>query len=221
MYSQKWSQINDYPLDYFELLYQYYAAAGIRLPVTYYSLDLSNSVHDSSVLMGGAYETTGEFSGYLWKKILMLPVYNMEQVNYIMNADETGVGFDNRQTTLFIPTSYEIRPIVHDFIMYDQIQQRDDPFDSPSELYEVVNIEKATASKISFWKLSLKGTSNISKNALEQQLCGDFTFVDYEKKIFRTSDAIHLTKQRLKNSIVGVNNFYKDRIGLYSDQLSE
>jgi len=220
MYSQKWSQINEYPLDYFELLYQYYSSAGIRLPVTYYNLDLPNSVFDDEHLDGGSYEIMGNLSGYLWKKILMLPVYNIEQINFTLDGDETGVGFHNRQTTLFIPTSYEFQPMIHDFLIYDQIQWRQDPFQAELPMYEVINMEKASTTNISFWKLTLKGSPS-TKSQIEDQLCGNFTFVDYEKKIYRTSDAIYLTKQREKNSNLKINDFYKEQIGLYVNNTNE
>jgi len=214
MYNQKWAQINEYPLDYFELLYQYYSTAGVRVPVTYYNLDLPNSVHDSDTLMGGSYETMGNLSGYLWKKILMLHVYNLEQINFTLNADESGVGFHNKMTSLFIPTTYEFLPAIHDFMIYDQIQWRSDPFRDEIPMYEVVNLEKASSAQISFWKLTLKGSSR-TKHEIEKQLSGNFTFVDYEKKIYRTSDAIYLAKQMEKNSNLAVNGFFKEQIGLY------
>ncbi len=220
MYSQKWLQINEYPLDYFELLYQYYSAAGIRLPVTYYNFDLPNSVKDDEVLDGGSYELMGNLSGYLWKKIMMLPVYNIEQINFALNADESGVGFQGKQTSLFIPTSYEFQPMIHDFLMYDQIMWRQDPFQADTPLYEVVNMEKASTANISFWRLTLQGSSK-TKEQIEQQLSGNFTFVDYEKRIYRTSDAIHLTKQRVKNSSIPLNDFFRERIGLYVDNVPE
>ncbi len=220
MYSQKWAQINEYPLDYFELLYQYYSAAGIRVPVTYYNLDLPNSVYEDERLDNGAYEQMGNLSGYLWKKILMLQVYNIEQINFALNADDTGVGFQGKQTTLFVPTSYEFQPMIHDILIYDQIQMRDDPFQADIPLYEVVNMEKASSAHISFWRLTLQGSSK-SKWQIEKQLSGNFTFVDYEKKIYRTSDAIDLTKQRVRNSALKVNDFYKEQIGLYVDNTPE
>lgn len=214
MYSQKWYHINEYPVDYFELLYQYYAACGMQVPVTYYNLDMPNSVQDCEMLMGGTYEEMGNLSGYVWKKILMLPVYNFEQVNFTLNADESGVGFHNKTSTVWIPTVYEFQPMIHDYIIYDQIQWRQDPFQADIPMYRVVNMEKASNANISFWRLTLQGASKI-KEQIENQLSGNFTFVDYEKKIYRTSDAINLTKQRMKNGNLMVNKFFKEQIGLY------
>jgi len=91
-----------------------------------------------------------------------------------------------------------------------------DPFKSDVSMYEVVNLEKAFSAQISFWKVTIQGSTK-TKDQIEEQLSGNFTFVDYEKKIYRTSDAIHLTKQRLKNSKLKLNDFFKEQIGLYVD----
>ena len=72
MYNQKWFSLNDYPLDYYELLYLYYATCGRSVPATYYSLDLNNSICDKNVLSGGPYEKIGSLSGLLWNKILYM-----------------------------------------------------------------------------------------------------------------------------------------------------
>lgn len=218
MYNQKWYSINEYPLDYFELLYQYYASFGVRTPVTYYNLDLPNSVIDDNVLLGGSYELTGNLSGYLWKKILILPVYNIEQVAFPLTADEEGVGFQDRTTTMFIPTIYEFRPYVHDFMIYDQITWRDNPFKADVPVYEVVNVEKASSAEITFWRINLRSSSK-TKQKIENQLSGNFTFVDYEKQIYRTSDAIFLSRLQLKNSKLKVNDFFKEHVGLYVEEV--
>ena len=218
MFNQKWFNINQYPLDYYEFLYQYYSAFGVRTPVTYYSLDLSNSVYDGDLLDGGTYEQMGNLSGLLWKKINMLPVYQLEQLNFAMNADESGVYYPNLATSFYLPASYELRPRVHDFMVYEQISERDDPFKASLPMYEVVNVEKATSADVTFWKVVLNNTSR-SKRDIEDQLSGNFTFVDFEKQIYPTSDAILLQKFILKNSNLKVNDFWKQHIGLYAETL--
>lgn len=214
MFNQKWVSINDYSLDYYELLYQYYATCGKSQPATYYSLDISKSVIDSQVLMGGSYEMTGDLSGWLWKKIMMVQVYNFEPTQFNLMADEEGVSFKDRVSTLWMPSVYELKPTVHDLVCYDFITSRDDAFRDQLPLWEVVNVEKAGSTGLTFWKVSLKSTFR-RKEAVEKQLSGNYTFVDYEKHIFKTSDAISLGKLQLKNSNLKINNFYKDSIGLY------
>lgn len=216
MYSQKWYSYYDYPLDYFELLYQYYAASGIRTPVTYYSYDIANSVIDKDVLAGGAYEMFGTRSGMRWMKINMLPVYGLEQLQLATNADEHGVQFLSN-TSFYIPSIYEIQPHVHDFLIYDQLQNRDDPFKQALNMYEVINIEKASQTKITFWKATLRNFGYYVDD-IEHQLSGNYTFVDYEKQIYNTQDAIHLQKLLIKNNKLRVNDFYNNVSGLYMEK---
>lgn len=218
MSSQKWYQLNEYPLDYFELLYKYYAASGVRTNVTYYNLDLPNSVYDYDLLGAGSYEQMGNLSGMLWKKILLLPIYNIEQMSFTMNADERGVGFPDSMATAFIPTIYEFRPHVHDFIIYDHIRERSNPFKSEIPMYEIVNLEMASTAEITFWRLNLRATLRV-KDDIEDHLSGNYTFVDYEKQIYKTSDAIQIHRLMEKNNQILINNLFNEKIGLYSEKI--
>jgi len=220
MYTQKWYSINEYPLDYYELIFQYYAPFLHDTPITYYNLDLVNSVADKEVLVGGSYELMGDLSGYLWKKIVMLPVYNIEQVQFTLNSDEAGVAFSNRTTTFFIPSIYEFRPMIHDHFLWDQIAWRDDSFMASTPLYEVINVEKQSSTELTFWKITAKSTSK-TKPQIEKQLSGNYSFVDYEKQIYKTSDAIALTKLMVKNSKLKVNDFFKEKVGLYLEETEQ
>ncbi len=219
MTNQKWSQINEYPLDYYELIYQYYSAADHnQVPVTYYNLDISNSVLDTEVLDAGSYEMMGEYSGWLWKKILMLPVYNLEAVDLTMNADETGVTNQNQQTTLYIPQVYEIIPKVHDHLIYDQLSWRNDSFKSNLQMFEVMNISKSSDADVTFWKLMLKASSK-TKEQIEQQLSSNLTFVNYEKRIYTTDDAIYFARQMDKNINLDMKDLFNNKLGTYTEQI--
>jgi hypothetical protein len=220
MYSQKWFAINEYPLDYFELLYQYYASFGVRTPITYYNFDVENSVGDKSLLNAGAYEVIGNLSGYLWRKIMMLPVYNFEQIQFAMNADESGVGFPNQQTTFFIPASYEFYPRVNDFYVYDQISWREDFLKTQAPVYQIVNLEKTSSTHITFFRVTAQ-ISQYKKDQLEKQISGTYAFVDYEKQIYKSDDAILLQSLQLKNSKLMGNNFFKENCGLYLERAPE
>ncbi len=215
MYSQKWYTYYEYPLDYFELMYQYYAASGIRTPVTYYALDIPNSIIDDKVLVGGTYEKFGELSGWKWKKINMLPVYNFEQVQLMANAAELGVEFDST-TSFYLPSIYEIQPHVHDYIAYDYLQNRGDQFGQQINMFEVVNIEKTSQSKITFWKATVQTVGD--GQYLDSQLSGNYTFIDYEKKIYETRNAINLQKLLLKNTRLGINDYFDRPSGLYMEK---
>ena len=214
MYNQKWVSLNDYSLDYFELLFQYYATCGKSIPVTYYSLDIPNSTVDSTVLQGGSYEMTGDLSGWLWKKISMLQVYSFEPTQFNLTADDEGVSFKDRTSSLWIPSIYELKPAVHDFICFDFINSRNSFGGDQLPVYEVMNLEKASSTGLTFWKVILKSTFRRTQD-IDKQLSGTYTFVDYEKHIYTSSDSILLTKLQLKNSKLPVNSFYKENIGLF------
>ena len=216
MYSQKWYLNYEYPLDYFELLYNYYSCAGVRTPLTYYHLDLSNSVCDKTILNGGSYSRFGELSGMRWKKINLLPVYHMESVQLAMTSDDTGNNF-NSTTSFFLPTIYQIQPHVHDFVIYEQIKERDDPYTAYTPMYEVINIEKASQAKLTFWKAALEVSGN-TKDQIELQLSGNYTFIDYEKQIYPTSDGVFLNKMMVKNSKLNINEYFNERSGIYLEK---
>jgi hypothetical protein len=214
MYNQKWYSINEYSLDYFEFLYRYYAATAPSQPVTYYNLDLPNSVYDGKLLQAGSYELMGNLSGMLWKKISLIQAFSFEPVQFTLQSDETGVSFKDRTTSLWFPTIYELQPSVHDFVCFDWITSREDQFKAQVPLYEVVNAEKAGSSELTFWRVQLKSTHR-TKRDIESQLSGSYSFVDYEKHIYKTDDAIFLQKLMIKNEKLKVNDFYKEQIGLY------
>jgi len=214
MYNQKWYSINEYSLDYFEFLYRYYAAVAPSQPVTYYSLDLPNSVYDATLLQAGSYEMIGNLSGMRWKKITMVQAFSFEPVPFALQADETGPNFKDRTSSLWFPTVYELEPSVHDFVVYDWATSRDNELKDQLPVYEVVNLEKASSGEATFWKTQLKSTYR-RKSEIEKQLSGSYSFVDYEKHIYKTSDAVFLQRMMLKNENLKVNEFFKDRIGLY------
>ena len=218
MYNQKWMSINEYALDYFELLYQYYSTCGRSIPVTYYNLDLPNSVYDGKLLQGGSYEMIGDLSGMVWKKIFAVQCYSFEPIPFNMVADEAGVAFRDRVSSLWIPTIYELKPTVHDFVIYEHPTQRNDEFKDQLPMYQVVNTDKASSGELTFWRVSLKSDYR-KKEQIENQLSGSYVFSDFEKHIYKASDASFLAKLQLKNSKLKVNDFYKEMIGLYVENL--
>ena len=219
MYNQKWYSINEYSLDYFEYLYRYYATSAPSQPVTYYNLDLPNSVYDSKLLVAGSYELMGNLSGLLWKKISMLQAFSFEPVQFTLQSDETGPSFKDRTSSLWLPTIYELEPGPSDFVCFDWITSRDNQFKDQLPLYEVVNVEKAGSTELTFWRVQLK-SSHRRKIDIEAQLSGSYSFVDYEKHIYKTPDAIFLQRMMMRNENLKVNNFFKEQIGLYVQTIS-
>jgi len=196
------------------LLYRYYAACAVSVPVTYYNLDLPNSVYDSKLLQAGSYELTGNLSGTMWKKITMLNVYNFEQTAFSLQSDESGPSFKDRTSSFWIPTIYEFQPYIHDFVCFDWPKSRENQFKDQTPLYEIVNVEKASSTELTFWRVNLKSTFRTKKD-LDSQLSGSYSFVDFEKHIYTTPDAIFIQRMMLRNENLKVNNFFKEQIGLY------
>lgn len=214
MFNQKWYSINEYSIDYFELLYRYYATCGASQPVTYYNMDLPNSVFDSKLLNAGSYELMGDLSGNVWKKITQLQAFTFEPVQFTLQSDETGTSYKDRTSTLWFPTIYELQPYIHDFVCFDYTMTREDQFKDKVALYEVVNVEKAGTTELTFYKVQLKSTHRTKKD-IEAQLSGSYSFVDYEKHIYKTSDSIFLQKMMIRNENLKANKFFKESIGLY------
>jgi hypothetical protein len=212
---QNWFRLQHYPADYLNLVYRYYAAHGIAYICTYYHLDIPNSTLDLDQLDAGSYEIIGNLSGLVWEKIVMLPIYNTEQIQPSFSADERGFGKHDQITALNFPTLYNIQPTSRDFIHFEELPLNDSNAPNvESPMYQVVNFEKATNTFFSFWKLSAK-VSWYTKPQLEQNVREVFAFVDYEKQIYQIDTAQSLFKLLEKNSKLGTNKFYRDQVGWY------
>tara|TARA_R110000824_G_scaffold145428_1_gene313708 strand:- start:875 stop:1540 length:666 start_codon:yes stop_codon:yes gene_type:complete len=213
---QRWLSIRDYSSDYLNLVYNYYAAAGISYTCTYYNFDFPNSAIDKEMLDAGAFETTGEFSGNRWRKILLLPIYNVEQISNVFGNDERGVGKFEQASSFNIPSIYRIQPSPMDFVYFEETVLNDPnkKSDFVQPLYQVTNFEKATNTDRTFWKLGI-AVSDHKPPELDTQLSGHYTFFDYEKKIYKTEDAVEMFKLLDKNKEIPLNDYYNERCGLH------
>ena len=224
---QKFFNIQHYTNDYLQLVYRYYAEAGINYICTYYNLNIPQSVVDTEILDGGSYQLVGDKSGYLWNRVMLFPVYNTETVQNTFIADERGMGKFDQVSSFNFPTEYGLKPRIHDFVMFEEIILDDDHEQqyklqsitdfykgSSRPMYEVVHFEKATNTDVTFWKVNLK-VSYETKIELDNQLSGDFTFFDLEKHIFKTHDTTFLFKMLEKNRKLDGNDFYRSNCGFY------
>jgi hypothetical protein len=112
---QYYNRLNDYFNDFWILLYDYYSKHGQGYLVTYYNIDVSQTVWDNTNLMGGYYEKIGNYSGVRWKKILTLPVFFIGETDTIFDAQEIGLVNDGK-IEFVIPSSYGIQPYANDII---------------------------------------------------------------------------------------------------------
>lgn len=215
-FNSNWISYNEYPLDYFELLWTYYARCGKSIPATYYNLDLVNSVFDQTLLDAGSFEKVGHLSGLLWKKILTVQVYQPEQMTYNFSGTENGFGKFDQQGSLYLPSIYQINPMVHDFVIFDHIEDRENQFMAKSPVFEVVNLEKASNTEKTFWKVSLK-PSHFEKEEVDKQLSGVYSFFDYEGSIYTAKDITTLLElmEKGKETSSVLNSNFDEHSGLY------
>lgn len=204
---------------YFKLLTQYYQNWSLpNVDVTYYSLDIENSYIDEDKLVNGAYELVGDLSTYRWRKILKLPVNNIESLTTTPTADEKGVTYSEKITTCWFPSSNQIECHVHDFLVFSEFQDPDNYYLRNPPLFEVVNVERSPDFDNTFYKISLKITY-IPQSKIDKKICTLLHYNDYEKMLYGIDDSICLTcmiNERQKNKC---NYYHNDNTGLYFDKI--
>lgn len=179
-------------------------------PVTYYNVDMENSVYDTD-LMAGSYEKegVGALSGIRWRKIQMLPVYWPEAIQPQYTADEKGLTLsDSMLSSLVVPDVYDIRPSEWDFIHFSQEFMLKGSNFFP--LFVVKGTELSTYGDITYRKLNLKVAGHEKLQKLELQLSGRYMFLEFTKKIHEIQTASMLLKLELKNQ-----NLASDLMNLY------
>lgn len=211
---QNWSRIKWYSNDFFNLVYQFYAQHGIAYICTYYHLDLTNSICDKDILDNASYETIGDLSGLVWEKILMLPMYNIEEVQIPFFADEKGFTKSEQKTSLNFPSLYGITPTAKDFIQFDEFVLNENSSQSQYPLFQVVNQERATNTFFDFWRINLDVTF-WTKSQVENQVRETFIFVDYEKDIYPATIGQDMYSVMQRNSMLEINDSFKPDVGIY------
>lgn len=212
---QNWSNIRQYSSDYLDLVYNVYAESGISYISTYYNFDFPNSNIDKTMLDAGAYQLTGDLSGNLWRKILLLPLYNVEQIQNPFMSDERGFGKFDTTSSCVIPSIYNLQSTPLDFISFEEVVLNSDRKEMKVKpAYRVQTFEKATNTNKTFWKLNLK-ISDRTTFDLDQHLSGNYTFVDYEKAIYPTDRALALFQLMKFSREIPLNNFFNQRCGFY------
>jgi len=210
---QNWLRIHDYAKQYLEWTYKTYSSHSPAYLCTYYNLDLPNSVYDGNILDAGSYEKTGNRSGLKWRKILLLPVYGIEQIQPTKSAEEDGVTMKTQMTSFNFPTEYYIKPMAHDYIKFEQDILK--PTNNQYPLYQVTNIEKATNTDKSFWKVQCQ-VDYRQEEDLENHLSQLCVFFDYNKKIYNIQTATTLYKLLEKNrSLQDMKKYFEVNGGYY------
>lgn len=212
---QKYERIYEYISDYHKLLYDFYSKHAVAFLVTYYHLNVDETIWDDNKLLNGAYEDFGNLSGVLYDKILLLPVYFMEEVSTSFDGQEIGY-IKEGTTNLTIPSTYGFIPYPGDIIKFDQTFLRETNDTYP--LFRIEGVEKSVNTDFTFWKLiAHQYQSRTIANIEEQQLNRVLAFLDYAKNIYVLDDSLYLTSLLVKNEKLRIilKNLYDENSGLY------
>lgn len=219
MSTQKYQRIYDYIHEYQNLLYDFYSKDAVAFLTTYYHIDTDDTVWEDENVFAGSYDRVGEYSGVRWNKILLLPVYFIEDVSTIFDAQEIGYIKEN-ETSFVIPSTYGFTPLVNDKLKLEQNYLR--PTNNVYPIFNVSGIEKSVNADRLFWKLKVEVEQSVTENQLNNQLVETFVFYEYDKKIHTLADSEFLTKLLSKNETLrstAKNNLYDSNSGFYFGQL--
>lgn len=214
-----WVRNYSYIGDYYNTLYEIYTKDYVGYPVTYYSVDFDKSIYDRDELEGGSYDKfgVGDLSGFKWKKIILLPVYGIEQIQPMFTGDEKGLTLsDSENTSCSFSESYGLLPNEWDVINFYQDFMFD--YDVPTEpIFVVKNTSMATYGKITHWKCDLK-VAPFTLSDLENQVSEVLMFLEVTKKIYTIETAQEILKSLNMLQTIGRNyipNIYDDKVCMY------
>ena len=193
---QKYEKIYDYIHEYQNLIYNYYSKDAISFLTTYYHIDTDETIWEDENVFAGSYDRVGEYSGVRWNKILLLPVFYIEEINTPMDGQDIGYVKENN-TTFVIPSTYGITPLPNDKIKMEQEYLR--PSNNTYPLYNVGGVEKSVNEDRLFWKIIVQLEQSVTETQLNLQVEDVYTFYDYDKKIHTVDDASFMTKLLAKN----------------------
>lgn len=211
---QKYNRVYEYIADYHRLLYDYYSKHAVAFQVTYYNYDVPNIVWDNDKLFGGSYETTGDLSGKVWNKILLLPVYFMEEVTSVFDGQDIGYVKEGR-TSFVIPNTYGITPYPGDFVKFDQtfLRQTNDIY----PVFKIEGVEVHPNTDYRQWKLIAQVYQSKTTEHIDRKVSNIYSFVEYDKKIHTLADAQFMTRLLIKNENLRskLKDFFDQNSGFY------
>lgn len=215
MSTQKYERIYDYIHEYQKLIYDFYSKDVVAFLTTYYHIDTQQTIWEDENVFAGSYDRVGEFSGVRWNKILLLPVYFMEEVSTAFDGQEIGYVKEN-DTTFAIPSTYGFTPLPNDKIKMEQSYLR--PTNDVYPLFNITGVEKSVNTDKTFWKLKVKIEQSVTENTLNEQVSNIYSFFEYDKNIYSLEDAQFLSRLLSKNEKLKVcikQNLYDSRSGFY------
>lgn len=212
---QNYERLYEYIHEYQNLLYDYYSKHVVRFLVTYYNLNVDETIWEDEDVFGGAYEDTGDLSGVKRNKILLLPVYYPEEINTTFDGEDIGYN-KNTETTIVIPSTYGFKPYPHDVLKFEQSFLR--PNNDTYPLYHVTGVEIHPNTDRRYWRLKCQVFQSETLEAVDAQVENTFSFVEYSKQIHTLADAQFISKLLYKDSLLRPilkDNLYDERSGFY------
>lgn len=215
MSTQKYERIYDYIHEYQRLVYDFYSKDVVAFLTTYYHINTESTIWEDENIFAGSYDRVGEYSGIKWDKILLLPVYYVEDIPTAFDAQDVGYIKEN-ETTFAIPSTYGFTPLPNDKIKMEQSYLR--PTNDVYPIFNVTGVEKSANTDRTFWKLKVKVEQSITETQLNLQVEDIYSFFEYDKQIHTLEDAqfmsILLSKnEQLKQCVT--DNLYDSRSGFY------
>jgi len=209
---------NDYIQKYYDFVYKQYAKYTPSFPVTYYSIDFENSVLENEDLLGGTYESQGigELSGMVFKKIVLFPVFGIDQVSLQKLSSERGFNYrEGLETKAVFSTEYGLRPNVGDFM---DLSFGLNNKQLSNNIFSVTNIHKANMGDyVDYYNCILK-ISPVRTNQIETQITSHWYYLDYINKIVHWDNAKNLIKLEEKSKLLASNintSVYNTTTGFY------
>jgi len=212
---QLYTRLYDYIYDYQQLIYDYYSKTATAFLTTYYHLDLDETIWDSTKLTGGYYEKIGQLSGVKWLKILLLPVFFIDNLSGVLTGEDIGMVAE-KETSIVIPSSYKFRPYPNDIIKLDQKYLQPAEKDTYA-IYVVAGIERSTPLTKTFYKLTVVTEQSRTTTDIEQQVSKTYSFFEYTKFVHTVPDTIFLARMMLKNETLRLRlkDMFDENSGFY------
>ena len=211
---QNYQRIYDYIHEYQNLVYDFYSKHVVAFLVTYYNLNVCDTIWEDENLFDGPYEEVGQLSGIKRNKILVLPLFYAEEIATTFDAQEIGYVKEN-ETSFVMPSSYNFRPYPNDIIKLEQ------SFLSPTQdnfpVFVVTGVEIHPNTQRRFWKIRCKNFQSTTVEEIESQVVNTYSFVEYDKKIHTLEDSQFIARLLYKHSLLKPNltNLYDRRCGFY------
>jgi hypothetical protein len=211
---QKYQRLYDYIHEYQGLVYDFYSKDAVAFLTTYYHIDTDETIWEDENLFAGSYDRVGEYSGVKWNKVLLLPVFFIDEINTPLDGQDIGYVKEN-QTSFVIPSTYGITPLPNDKLKLEQEYLR--PTNNIYPLFNVGGVEKSVNADRLFWKIIVQLEQSVTETQLNQQVESTYTFFDYDKKIHTLDDSSFMTRLLSKNETLRATakNSFDNNSGFY------